>query len=205
MNDLQVVAGRWTSYEIREGCIRPAAGARLQAYDPWRTWPTRPPARSSSQQKLHVTPHQALLSLLNELRYRQPKEQPPDFEPQAFDLTPPLSDASETKILAWCARYGLLGILPHRVLQATLAPQAGLQLQYTKIGAGWIVAERTAVEHVSRPTGALLQPLRGTGPAAEPLSGTWSRFFPAVPREQHETFPIRNRSRRISGRSTPSP
>jgi hypothetical protein len=189
MKDLDVATGRWwrwTRYEIRDSFIRPARGAQLQIYDPWQVWlKTRPLARSSSEQKLGETPYQSLLALLAELEYRQPGEMPLDLKPGEVDLvTASLTAESEAKLLGWCADYGLLGVLPHRALQVTLAEQTGIQLQYTKFGAGWIVTERKPPVT----TGALIQPLRGISLVAEPLSATWSCFFPDVPPHQRDIF-----------------
>jgi hypothetical protein len=193
MKDLKVAVGRWwrwTRYEIRDGYIRPAPGARLQVYDPWKVWlETRPLAKNSDQQKLQETPYQALLTLLGELRYRQPGDIPLDFTPRELNLMlASLTADSEKKILEWCARYGLLGVLPHRALRVTLAPQKGSQIQYAKIGAGWIATERAEEQQSLETPCAVLQPLRGTGVVAEPLSTTWSRFFPDVRHDQRENF-----------------
>lgn len=189
MKDLNVTTGRWwrwTRYEIRDGYIRPARGAQLRIYDPWKVWvETRPLARSSNQRKLQETPYQSLLALLIELQYRQPGDIPLDFKPGELNLLlASLTADSEAKLLGWCARYGLLGVLPHRAVQVTLAPQTGVHIQYAKFGAGWIATERQP----PLTPGAVLQPLRGVGSVAEPLSATWSRFFPDVPPDQRETF-----------------
>src|SRR5262249_39347860 len=85
--------------------------------------------------------------------------------------------------------YGLLGVLPHRALRVTLAPQKSSQIQYAKIGAGWIASERAKEQQSLEAPCALLQPLRGAGVITESLSTTWSRFFPDVRHDQCETFP----------------
>jgi hypothetical protein len=193
MKDLNVAIGhwwRWTRYEISNGYIRPARGARLQVYDPWKVWlETRPRAKNSNQEKLRETPYQALLAVLGELRYRRPGDIPLDFTPRDLNLMlASLTTDSEEKILEWCARYGLLGVLPHRAVQVTLAPERGSQIQYAKIGAGWIATKRANERQSPVRPRAVLQPLRGTGAAAESLSVTWSRFFPDVPQDQRETF-----------------
>ena len=194
MKNLDVAVGRWwrwTHYEIRDGYIRPGSGACLITYDPWDKWlSTRPPAKSSNQRRSGETPYQSLLRLLGELQYRRPGDEPLDFKPAEVDLMlAPFTEDSEAKLLEWCARYGLLGLLLHRTVQVTLAPRIGVQIQYTKIGAGWITTERpvTRKQPFSIP-GAILQPLRGAGPVAESLSTTWSRFFRDVPHDQRETF-----------------
>jgi hypothetical protein len=103
---------------------------------------TRPRAKSSNQRQSGETPYQSLLRLLGELEYRRPGDDPLDFEPGEVDLLiAPLTEDSEAKLLTWCAEYGLLGILPHRALQVTLAPRTGVQIQHTRIGAGWSTTE----------------------------------------------------------------
>src|SRR5260370_30364059 len=86
MKDLNVATGRWwrwTHYEIRDGCIRPAPGARLRAYDPWRIWlKTRPLARRANQHKFRETPYQSLLGLPGALQHRQPQDEPLDINPE---------------------------------------------------------------------------------------------------------------------------
>ncbi len=193
--DLNVVTGgwwRWTRYEIRDGCIRPAPGSRLESYDPRDIWlRTRPPAKSSNQRRSGEPPYQSLLRLLGELEYRRPGDAQLDFTPAQVDrLLAPLTDESEAKLLKWCAQYGLLGILLHRTVHITLAPRTRLyQVQHTKIGAGWSTTEIPITRHqpIVIPF-AIVQPLRGAGPVSERLGITWARFFPNVPPVQCESF-----------------
>jgi hypothetical protein len=102
----------------------------------------------------------------------------------------PLTAESEQLILNWCASYGLLGVLPHRVLQVVLPPRAGRQVQYVRIGIGWTAVERASGDPLTpiRPAGAILQPLRGVGITMEPLHRTWARFFPDLPVGDRGTF-----------------
>jgi hypothetical protein len=183
---------RWTRYELRDGYLRPAPGARLRVYDPWKLWlKTRPVARRSDQEDHGGTPYRALLEMLHKLEYRKDSGKVPEFTPAQVDmLIGPLTADSEQTILDWCAKYGLLGILPHRVLQVVLPAQAGCQVRYDRIGIGWVAAEREARNPVSpilEPR-AIVQPLRGVGLAVEPLTKTWARFFPDVPVGERDTF-----------------
>src|SRR5271163_3716254 len=52
-----------------------------------------------------------------------------------------LTAASEQAILDWCAKYSLLGVLLHCVMQVVLPAHAGRQIQYGRIGFGWIPAQ----------------------------------------------------------------
>jgi len=192
--DLNVEAGRWwrwSRYAIRDGYIRPAVGARLETYDPQDIWlSTRPLAKSSNQRRSGEPPYQSLLRLLKELEYRRPADEPLDFTPAEVDLLlAPLTDESETKLLEWCAQYGLLGILLHRSLQVTLAARAVVQIQYTRVGAGWTTTEiPTMTQQPVATSSAIIQPLHGAGPVVESLGTTWARFFPDVPSLQREVF-----------------
>jgi len=91
--------GRWwrfSHYEVRDRIIQPVTGATLEEYDPWseyqrsRTWGDKGSAPPP--------PYQALLALKQHLR---------------LDVNLRLTRESEEAVLAWCNRYGLLGLLPH--------------------------------------------------------------------------------------------
>jgi hypothetical protein len=129
--------------------------------------------------------------MLNQLEYRKERAGSPEFTPAQVDiLAGPLTEDSHQRILDWCARYGLLGILPHTVLQVVLSPKDGVQLQYVRMGIGWTAIEREE-QNPSFPIlapYAVRQPLRGVGLAVEPLAKTWARFFPGVQAEDLDTF-----------------
>jgi hypothetical protein len=181
---------RWSRYELRDGYLRPARGAQLRVYDPWKQWlDTRPVGRRSDRKDRGSTPYQALLEMLHQLQYQS--DDPPDFTPAEVDmLAAPLTAGSEQLILNWCAGYGLLGILPHRVLQVVLPPKAGRQVQYIRLGIGWTAVERGGENPLRpiRPAGAVVQPLRGVGITMEPLRETWARFFPDLPVAERDSF-----------------
>jgi len=187
---------RWTRYEIRDGCIRPAPGAKLRRYNPWKLWlETRPVGRRSDSTGEAPTPYRALLEMLRTLEYRSEyrlhSNDGPRHPPMRNQLKAPLTAASEQAVLDWCAKYGSLGILPHRVLHVTLAPGATDQVQYIRIGTGWSAALR----HRHNPNASVQQPRAIVHSVADPtisvetLSTTWARFFPDVPVEAQETFP----------------
>ena len=184
-NARALAAGSWwrfSRYEIRDGYIRPAPGARLRRYDPWKRWhKTRAVNRRSDGSVRGATPYRELLEMLNKLEYRSVGADSPEFTPAQVDmLAGPLTADSEQRILNWCARYGLLGILQHRLLQVVLSPRNGAQVEYRRISLGWAAVERVR-ENPFTPIlepHAVVQPLRGFGLTAEPLSETWARFFP---------------------------
>ena len=84
---------RHTEYCFDREWIRPAANARLTAYDPWAT----PEGEQGFQ---------SILGLANVLhRYGHDDEKFPRL------------------VLDWCNEHGLLGLLPHQTIQAFLAPR----------------------------------------------------------------------------------
>lgn len=126
--------------------------------------------------------------------------------------------AGTAAALKWCQRYGLLGVLPHRTLQVTLAPRwrrdpdepgslSVSRTTYMQAPGGWVTWTRwrVATTHdvgsppregalVASPPAdwtpsATLRPLtEPCAPATEPLSRTWARYFPGVPFDQSDTF-----------------
>jgi len=179
---------RWSKYELRGGYLRPAPTARLHFYDPRKLWlRTRPVGRSSAQKGKSLTPYGSLLEMLRSLKYIDNDE----FTPADVDmLTGPLTDDSEKAIVNWCRRYGLLGVLPHRVSQVTLSALDGEQRQYVKINIGWTEVIRDCRNGVGAPgrPSVILQALRGSVLEVEPLSTTWARFFPDVAVADREMF-----------------
>src|SRR6185369_16618944 len=82
---------KYDRYELREGCIAPAPGAKARIFDPW---------------KLRERPYKALAEIVSSRDcLTLPTEKP--------ELVAALLD--------WCRRYGLLGTLLHRVIAVTQA------------------------------------------------------------------------------------
>ena len=106
------MAGGWwfraEAYEIRDGLIRPAAGAKIDLYDPWAQHVPAPRRRRVSDARglagAEERPYQALLRLAHMLR-----------DPVTGIVTETLSRRQEDALLEWCRENGLLGILPHQV------------------------------------------------------------------------------------------
>ena len=99
---------RFDRYVLANGYIRPAANARLTNYEPERI-----SLSSGRTQAEVVRPYQALLDLLSDL----------EITPATKITYPILNDKQKQLILAWCGRFGLLGILPHFTEFAILAPR----------------------------------------------------------------------------------
>ena len=163
--------------------------------------------RRSDSSVTGATPYRALLEMLNKLDTET-------SEPTHQSSRPPkwicslvhLRRESERRILDWCVKYGLLGILQHRLFQVVLPARNGAQVEYSRTSIGWAVVERMR-ENPSTPIlapHAVVQPLRGVGLTVERLSETWARFFPGVQAEDHTCLRIRNRSPIRSVRCMPS-
>lgn len=99
---------RFSRYELHDGYIRPARGAKLEEYTPWDLH-----ARSRDTRQRHrQPPYQELATLLGEFH-------------GALDYSGkfvPTAKAVEA-LLDWCQRYGLLGLLPHEAEMVTFRPR----------------------------------------------------------------------------------
>jgi len=183
-----------TTYHGAHFCIVRAPGAKLVYYDPWQAWEQAHPLSPSARK----TPYQELLHLLRELRYEM-RDGLGSFASGDTGLSPPLTETSVKLLLEWCSKWGLLGMLLHRARQATLAPhgqalaalvgvQLPVQYQYRRVNGGW---ERVKIISGSLKPEVLIadSPNRGYSSDLnlEPLSSTWSTFFPAVAAEDAET------------------
>jgi predicted nucleic acid-binding Zn ribbon protein len=107
---IDISAGLWwkfSAYEVREGYIRPSPGATLLPYDPWKEY-RRAPAKEKSQV---IRPYQPLLGLADKLVII------------ATENGADLAAESQVKVVEWCNRYGLLGILPHQAQMVNLVPR----------------------------------------------------------------------------------
>ena len=194
---------RFNRYELRDGYIRPAPGAKLEIYDPW--------AAFFDVQRKHDPPYRSLLNLVNDIASL------PAGEKQSYRL----SKETEARLLAWCAEYGLLGILPHQALKVVLAPQGGhliytvdsSQIRYVRTNTSWetstyygdrwtktdeayfttdeIEQRKELEEHLAEaypPPSVLLQGFGRDQFRQERLTETWGLFFPDVPKKNQETY-----------------
>lgn len=97
---------RAEEYVLKDGYIRPAPGTRFMRYDPWEHYRL---ARQHGKQE-DLAPYQELLRLAD-IRFVFTKD---GFAVQPDD-TP--------RILEWCNKYGLLGVLLQRVREVRFAPR----------------------------------------------------------------------------------
>ncbi len=101
---------RFDRYEVREGCVRPAPGARLEQYDPWDQY------RAARDGDTRVDPPYAALVALVGVLADDPETV---VDGDAVRLGP----SGEANLVRWCADYGLVGMLPHQTVLASLAPR----------------------------------------------------------------------------------
>ena len=215
----QLVGVSWwkfNSYEIGNGYIRPAEGAKLEEYDPWVDFEE---SKSTTAVK---APYLRLLELGCELPL---DDFPLRLGSAVFTLSPgdrrndvELSNQQKRHVLDWCSKYGLLGIAPHQFHSITVAPRWGttgygvsvLTRTFDRIGGSWRLSEeRRAPDkpalshwvdelvHESRlPQGCLkpgttslkLDRFAGREGFATEGFRTWARFFPSVPPREWETY-----------------
>lgn len=208
--------GRWwryERYEVRDGFVRPAPGARGAPYDPWTDYLA---ARSGWGGGGGKAPYESLLELT-----------------WSFRLLPPrggerarLAPESEVAVATWCGEHGLLGLLPHQYEVAFLAPRWGeaapglasvagpvvpVRRSYTWEATGWqpddeqwwrtktpaleqepkqvgqLVPEELWPEHWGRPTALGRSFGRGAW-GMLPLGSAWGRYFPNVPSPDRDTW-----------------
>jgi hypothetical protein len=174
---------RFSLYEIRDGCIRPAEGAKLEWYDPWPDFQdTR--AQTVGQAPTATQPtYQTLMKLVHELEYLPGRTRYPNC----------LSEKSQALILDWCQQHGLLGVLLSRWEEISLAPQQvrvdrWVQRRYFR-GFGQVAEVQEITGDVKdRPAIVRIHSLNDLTPAEESPSKTWSRFFPSIEFSKQDTF-----------------
>ena len=118
---LQLWSGGWwrfSRYELRGGVIRPAENANLEWYDPWELY------RIRAQDTEVQPPYQSLIALLSSIgAYHQTVSFGQGVASSGWRLDKrdgTLSTSEQTRILDWCANFGLLGILPHAAISIEL-------------------------------------------------------------------------------------
>jgi hypothetical protein len=170
-------------YEIRDGCIRPAEGAKLGWYDPWPDF-QRTRAQTIGQAPAAAQPgYQSLLKLVHQLEYLPGQKHSPDR----------LTQKSRALILEWCQQHGLLGVLLSRWEAIRLAPQHGdadrwMQRSYFR-GFGQVIqVQRTKGDVRDQTANVLIRGLNDLTLEEESPSQTWSRFFPSVEFSKRDTF-----------------
>ena len=192
-----IALGKWLRfdrYELRDGCIAPAAGAKPRIYDPW---------------KLADRPYRTLAGLVGGRSARDV-------------LTLPAEQPELVKgVIEWCNKYGLLGTLYHRVVMVTLWPRwdrvdfADKEVRdvfrpkqdvHVCLPSAWRTQTTSFSVHsadrsrlgkaltrdemppTARKTGVLVMDIDGSMIVEEPLEKTWAAHFPGVPYAERATY-----------------
>ena len=166
---------RFSMYEIRDGCICPSEGAKLEWYDPW------PDFQNTRGQTIGQAPdgsqpgYQSLMKLVAQLEYL-----PGPGQTRYPDC---LTQKSQTLIVEWCRQNGLLGVLLSRWEAIRVAPQEGRTDRWSQkrysCGFGQVVQVQTMTGDVNhRPATVLIHELNDLTLVEESPGKTWSRFFP---------------------------
>lgn len=105
---------RFSEYELKDEYICPTPGAKLELYDPWQlyrdSWEYDPDSATPFAEKRQKDPpYISLFDLVEEM------------EPSSDSV--PINKRSVEKLLKWCSKFGLLGLLPQRVQMVAVAPR----------------------------------------------------------------------------------
>jgi len=170
-------------YEIRDGCVCPAKGAKLEWYDPWPGFQSTR-GQTVGQAPVGVQPaYQSLIKLVHHLEYVPGQTRYPHC----------LTQKSQASILEWCQQNGLLGVLLSRWEAISVAPQNDgadrwSQRRYSR-GFGQAVKVQTMTGDVEdRLATVMIHGLNDVGLEEESPSMTWSQFFPSVEFSKRDTF-----------------
>jgi predicted nucleic acid-binding Zn ribbon protein len=107
-----LTAGPWwrfTRYEVRDGFICPAAGAKLERYDLWAECERGRLARAARKK-----------GETSDSDWQPPYVELQHITQMMTGVAVLGSRAFEEAVVAWCGRYGLLGVLPQLLLAMTL-------------------------------------------------------------------------------------
>lgn len=160
---------RFSDYEIVDGSIRPAPGAELQEYSPWLDY-----EGSRTRGGGAVLPYQALLTLLQELDFRPTATAQPVQLKELFSYSP--TQQAGEKIVSWCRRYGLLGLLTQECSEIVLpiglradcgshrGPFVEAEVKiYSRTPYGWVTQVATVREAEGEDALTLINRLVGLG------------------------------------------
>lgn len=160
---------RFSRYEIANGFIRPAKEAEASSYELWQE-SEDPPA------------YGVLANIV--------------LEAGASVATGQLAADIEARLLAWCQRYGLLGLLLQRVESVTFAVRPdgdGGESQPTlrRTPHGWQhlgSGTPTGPFRKAASPGVMLHGINSTEMVLGPVETAWARFFPTLGVDEAETF-----------------
>lgn len=164
-------------YVIRDGWIRPDPTGRLEDWDPWEAYEGR------SEKHVRENAYVELINLAREIPAPPPGRQPLD-----------LSSHQEERLLAWCSKNGLLGILPHTTSHVRMVKLVNGRPHITvmvRSSGPWFPLIRMP-QYDDEPQSmlrseAMIEEI-GSDPRVEPLGSAWGPYFPGVPVEERETY-----------------
>ena len=170
---------RFDRYEIKDNVIRPAPGSSLSPYDPWVGF------QQIRNQTNGQPAYMELARLATALK----------ADPATKGRILNVSQESQSQILAWCERHGLLGALLSRWVSVTLAPRPAVQdsklrrqERYIRLYGTDVGIRRTEGDLDRGRSSILIHPLNDLCIQEETLTKTWANFFPSVPWQDRETF-----------------
>ena len=205
------VGGSWyrfDEYVAENGYIRPAPGAKLERFDPWREF------RLAEQREGLPAPYAQLIEISEAAELNRAR----------FPALQTIDAETAERLTSWCRQHGLLGLGLHQVLEVTMPPQFEPRLdpdpdhpssaewpvnrRYVRESSGWtehteqyfggqFIDEgdvRVPVARTDLPQGweprALYRPLSGWTTSAEwePLGRHWVDYFPDVPEPERGAF-----------------
>lgn len=169
---------RASEYEIKDGFIRPTKRAKIESYEPWDHW-----NRIAASRKKYKDETPAYVELV-QLADRLKLDTPWDLLVGAGE-PPKLSKDEEAGLLAWCSRYGLLGLLPHDVL----AVSTGQSMFFREGGREWWGSpegEQAIPVWFPRETAVTSFRKRIQN---RPVEELWDRFFPEIADPRGYYFP----------------
>jgi len=154
-SSLYEAAGRWwrfSAYEVVGESIRPKRGARLQSYDPWERYEAMKQARGRGQ-----PPYLTLIELARRIDEHCKERMRRDPIQAREGRIAMYTDDERAAVAAWCAQWGLLGLLPHFAKRIVLAPRWERLSLAEEIDQD---SGTATLQLVRRSTGALIQTQR---------------------------------------------
>jgi hypothetical protein len=159
---------------IRNGCIQPDPTGRLDPWSPWEAY------EGHSEKHVRENAYVDLVNLAREIPAPPPGQQRLD-----------LSSEQESRLVGWCARNGLLGILPHTTSHVRMANGRRSITFMDRSSGPWFPYKMLGPDDGPQPTlrsEAVIEDIGSDTPRFEPLGSAWGPYFPDVPAGERETY-----------------